>query len=497
MKVCIVVDGISSGKFYPALFKQKGYPCVHIYSSSVSVKTGLTVDEKPYIDSFSHDGNISNTLEKLKKYEVVCVVAGSEPGVLFADLLSASLKMPTSNGIKKSSARRNKYDMDEALKAHDLKTPLYFKSKNVDEIIQWVHSNTTWPVVVKALESAGTDGVFICANENEIKNGFSNIFNKNNCLGSLNEYVLVQSFLKGDEYVINSVSYAGKHYVTDIWKYRKKTISGQGTIYDRDELISFEGEIQTKLVSYTHHVLDALEIQYGPSHAEVIITPEGEPVLVEVGARLSGGTDMAVSNECIGNNAVQLSVDCYTDQKSFQQAISQPFTLKKYALIIELSNEQEGILTDIPFADEIKKISSVRAVTIKAKKDTYLKKTTDLFSSLASIQLVHESKEQLENDYLAIQKMKSTGFIVKPLEEKKRNQESSSLLLAQQGLFSSKDISCSKNNNTNHNELTHQKIENYSILFQLLALTTVAAGLLIYWLYQAEEDLNPLPHFRP
>ena len=58
--------------------------------------------------------------------------------------------------------------------------------------------------------------------------------------GSVNDRLLAQSYLEGAEYAVNSVSYEGKHTVTDIWRYRKNINPEGHFLYDRTTLESLE-----------------------------------------------------------------------------------------------------------------------------------------------------------------------------------------------------------------------------------------------------------------
>ena len=53
-----------------------------------------------------------------------------------------------------------------------------------------------------------------------MKRGFDKINGAINGLGVVNEGVLIQEFLEGKEYVVDSVSRDGKHKVMAIWEVR-------------------------------------------------------------------------------------------------------------------------------------------------------------------------------------------------------------------------------------------------------------------------------------
>ncbi|CAN0120218.1 unnamed protein product, partial [Discosporangium mesarthrocarpum] len=159
--------------------------------------------------------------------------------------------------------------------------------------------------VVKPLESAGSDDVYLCDSEEEVRKAFAVIDGKVNGLGGVNEGALVQEYLDGTEYVVDSVSRDGVHRVCAIWEYDKRTVNGADFVYFGMKLNSASGEREKAIIDYALKVLDAMGVRYGPGHMEVKYTSTG-PCLVEVGSRCHGGegTWQDIANECLGYNQV-------------------------------------------------------------------------------------------------------------------------------------------------------------------------------------------------
>lgn len=65
--------------------------------------------------------------------------------------------------------------------------------------------DTPLKCVVKPVQSAGSDDVFLCSSRSEALTAFEKINGKRNGLGLVNEGALVQEFLAGKEYVIDQV----------------------------------------------------------------------------------------------------------------------------------------------------------------------------------------------------------------------------------------------------------------------------------------------------
>ncbi len=193
--------------------------------------------------------------------------------------------------------------------------------------------------VVKPVQSAGTDDVFLCQSADEAITAFNKIYGTVNGIGLHNDCVLVQEFLVGKEYVIDKVSRDGVHKLVAVWEYDKRKVNGANFVYFGMRLKNPDSEMVKVMVAYADKVLDAVGIKHGPSHMEVMLNSYQDdagnviydPCLVEVGARCHGGegTWLPVTVECIGYNVVTITTDAYLDGDVFNSIEKDSFPMKK------------------------------------------------------------------------------------------------------------------------------------------------------------------------
>ena len=119
-----------------------------------------------------------------------------------------------------------------------------------------------------------------------------------NIMGGYNDCLLLQSFLSGPQYIVNTVSHGGRHYVTDAWLMDVRT-EGQLVIPGGIDLIDPASPRAQALFEYTIAVLDAVGIENGAAHAELKWTEDG-PALIKIGARLMGAAMDRQSYEAAG-----------------------------------------------------------------------------------------------------------------------------------------------------------------------------------------------------
>lgn len=421
-QVMIIVDGYRASLQTPVAFNEEGVDCIHVQSMLKVPKALGKIDEKEYIETIVYDDNLDALVQHLTtKYpnRIIGAMAGLCAGVKLADELSEALNCPTANGTEKSSARYDKWDMVETLKKEDVQTVTHFKSDNLDEIKNFItslpeHGEAMFPVVLKPRDSAGSVGVSICYDTDdvvkayhELMDGGKTIFDKKN------DTVLAQAFLHGTEYVVNAVCCGGNIIITDMWQYYKQDLNGK-YIYDYEDALGFDRQTlidhpeRAEMIAYVKSVIKALGIRYGIIHAEVKYTPRGA-VLVEIAQRMSGGVRRAIFTDIFGIDPILMTVYAYANPEKFKQYYdeierngSRP--LNKHARLAILASEQTGIIQKLPFVPEEmqQNCTSIAWVVINYNVGDRLKLTVDLVTNVGRVFFVHKDllRIQLEHQYV-------------------------------------------------------------------------------------------------
>lgn len=331
----VVVDPFSSGIYMAHEIAKLGYRLITVNSqiNAPFAKYAKETIESDYIvqhddETEDEEGALRSTIQQVKNlpYTIYAVLPGSEPGVKLADILADALDLRV-NEMSLSDCRRSKFSMNEQVRKCGVRAvrqcyiQTYADLEKANFFDNWPGGvdTPTFKVVIKPNESVGTDDVYVCTSTDMIKEKLSIIDGKINGLGTVNSGALVQEFLEGTEYVVDSVSRDGIHKVTAVWEYDKRDVNGANFVYFGMRLRAVDDEDIRQLVQYNFDVLDALRYDNGPTHAEIKITPTG-PCLIEVGARVhgGGGTWLPIVNDCIGYNQVDTTIDAYLKPERFE-----------------------------------------------------------------------------------------------------------------------------------------------------------------------------------
>ncbi|MEV6742469.1 ATP-grasp domain-containing protein [Streptomyces sp. NPDC051104] len=392
-----VVDAYSGGRYLIGAFQALGYPVIHIQSGPIEYYARDNEFAAARADRhLTFDGDIDGLVRTLRAASVRLVLVGSEGGVLLADQLAHRLGLPFRNDIGLSTARRDKYEMQERLRQAGLASTAQARVSDTGELDAWLAGRNAYPVVVKPLRSAATDGVFVCRSAEKARSALKDILARRDMFGMPNSAAVCQEFLVGTEYVLNGVVGDGTCVFTEGWRSDKVDHAG-APLYDTQYLFCPGDPGFEELSRYVSDVCRALGIVNGPFHAEVMLTCDG-PVLIEVGARLAGGADPYVIETCLGHSQLGLLVDAALHPERFTgyaRHADQSATRPKRAAYVYLIARTEGQVVREVELDEFFRVDGVIHADYRYALGETQQITRDLVSAAGVVLVTADDQQQL------------------------------------------------------------------------------------------------------
>lgn len=408
--VVAIVDPHSSGAYLEAEFTSRGWSSVAVLSTpTIPAAYGTLKYEERYRDVIVCNG-VDEVVAALAKHAPRAVIPGTELGVSLADELAERLGLP-GNGTELSASRRDKYAMFEALVRSGVQAPATIAATDAEDVVRWADEVAVWPVVVKPVDSAGSDGVTFCTTPAEVRAAFDKLHDRPHQLGGHNDTVLAQELLRGQQFFVNTISIDGRHHVAEIWKDTRRSVAGASLAYDVEELLAPTGDLQDTLSGYVFEVLDALGIRWGPAHSEVMLTDRG-PVLIETGARMQGTILPDSVLAATGHSQVTLTADCYADPERLLALLGKPYMLNSNVWVVSLIAPYDGYLADNDIAAQLRTLPTLHDVIGDIAPGTLVKRTVDLFTSPASLYLIADDVSHLDRDYARIRRLEEIGLYV-------------------------------------------------------------------------------------
>jgi len=410
---CIaIVDPISTGATLAAEAASRGYDVIAVYSMELTPDIRAMVPVKvEYLAEVEEQATIKETAYALTQAcgssELVSVIVGAESGVTVADALSEELGLRT-NGTS-LGARRNKNVQQKLVKASGLRAVREACGCSWSDVEEFVLSESM-PIVVKPVESAGSDGVKLCRSVEDAEAHFNLLMASQKRWGSQDAAVLCQEFLQGTEYVVDHVSRDGVHKTMMLYKYDKRPVNGAQFVYYGMVPVPSSSEEAQVLIPYVRGVLDALAYANGPSHGEVMMTADG-PCLVEMNCRLSGagGSWVPLAKALTGGySAVDATIDLFTSKAKFEalpDIFPSPF--QAFGLVAYLVSMKEGEVKKTPGLNTIRSLSSFHSLMSPVKPGSSVELTVDLFTMCGTVVLLNSDSAELERDLSTIREMET------------------------------------------------------------------------------------------
>lgn len=409
----VVVDGFSSGKFVAKRLNEEGCLLMHVASSGSLDRYYYKGFDQTLYNQMIVNIDLAATMVNVERFEPQFIISGAETGVLLADQLNERLQLPYRNDFDKTHARRNKYEMIQCITQAQLPAARQFLASTWDLAQGWINTHGRFPVVIKPLESAGADGVFVCEDMHACEIAVKKLLGTTNRLSIPNTQVLIQEYLAGLEYVVNMVSLDGQQLVTEVVRYQKQRTQGGGILYDIDELIGPDSAVYSVLVDYTRAVVRCLGIHNGPSHAEVMFTEDG-PKLVEIAARTDGILRPNVSRQTTGLGQIDAVVLSIVEPEDFTQRLVKRgnYQLLQHTYNVGLINRLEGYFYKDQFLSELLKLESFSEAAFYVENDEHIGATQDVFSQPGTVYLVHADRAVIAADYCRVRILEWQGSYI-------------------------------------------------------------------------------------
>jgi dapdiamide synthase len=406
----VIVGAYSTGfQIAPSLLG-RGYACIHV---DMDFPRSGTYDPSVFfIREFklasTDDAALEDVIRQLRAYDIKSVVAASECGVCVANKIAAHFAVPR-NPTHRARFQRHKYGMIEALQSRPIPSAEPSRSKHIKKMLAGYQTHGLKQVVMKPSLGAYSEGVGMCHGEVEIRNVIEQNLVKPNFVGGRTEEYVIREFLDGPHYIVNTVSVAGNHFVTDIWRdvhHYEDTL----LIDEYSDIVPRDAPEFAQLASFISPVLDALQIRNGPAHSGIKLTSHG-PRLIETGARLAGGLDFSVVEECNGFSQISVLTESLTSPQFFPgRCALYERSRSKAARFIYMFSEVAGRIGSQLDLSSLFAIPSLMSVNLTIEAGGMLEKTKYSLGCPGYAMLLAEDSKDIARDYDAFRQLERHFF---------------------------------------------------------------------------------------
>ena len=454
-RTVVLIDPLSTGVLLQERLFDAGYRIILVWSE----RTQPATREKHYertghpVQDFEgvvvHDGkDINTTLSQIVQVttDIHAVMCGSEFSVLLEDHVAEGLNDILGTNHLKSSGmahvpmKVDKYLQANAVRQVGLDAICESLAHSEGDVRKFLTENSDGQqdedvkFVVKPQTGAGSVGVTFCESKQAVVEAFRGILNGEHKAKYGSRYqdykqelsagVLLQEYLDGTEYIVNSVVRNGEIKTTAMFKYDKRPYNGAGFVcFSKELVVPSDDPDCLHVIEYTEKVLKAIGLRNGAIHAEVMHVQNRGPVLVEVNCRLHGGNAAWVrpANACMGYDQLSVMMDVYlhNGEKQFEMIPSRPMQATNRCYQVKMRSHIEGTLECV-IKSQLFRIISLPSYSehfFSIHPGDRLLKTVDMPSVPGEVTLIHTDKEILDEDYNTLNDILSEGIFQVYAEE--------------------------------------------------------------------------------
>ena len=359
MKAIVLFNPASSGELLKSTAKELGFKVIAVFVHPMKSFEEIYHVQKETLfrdcDEIIISPDKEEILQKLKAspFTIAGTIGATEGGVELADQVANALNL-WRNPIELSKARRDKGKMRKLLKESGLTCPDFAICYTEEEVRHFANTHL-FPLMIKTPRGVMTSQVYQCDNLAALLEGFHHICNTPDIYGEQADHCVLEEYLSGKEYVVDTFSDGKSVHVTDIWVYEKISSDTFKNIYYNVISLPLSDPTLKPLIDYSIRVAKIFGIERGAAHIELKDDPIRGPTLIEMGARLAGARIPEMVKKYSNFDPYQASIEVFVSGKT---KIPSPVVFKKHLAIAFFPQMKGGKVKNIRGIDAIQQLSS-------------------------------------------------------------------------------------------------------------------------------------------
>lgn len=349
-----------------------------LYHRVIGVKDDSEIDE--WIDVAKH-------LHQLERFDAIDCFRENDQHI--AVEIAKALNLTYNNDTEVINRTLNKYQMRKKLKEDGIGHIEFKRVCNLEEVCDFL-SDKEVKFILKPIDAAGSKSIHLI-NPSQIDHDVLDIFFSEWNVG------LIEEFVEGSEFSVESISEGGEHKVIGITeKFKDNRFIEIGHIVPARISESHWSIIE----SFVKSSLTSLGVMNGPSHTEVMMNGN-IPYIIETHTRV-GGDFIPELYKFSSNIDIMEIVSIFSIHKSILSSLPQKTSFRKYSMIKYITIENAGTLHELSGIEEAREVEGIEMLSINYRIGDKVKPTENSYSRFGFIIMSGECPEKL------MQKMEET-----------------------------------------------------------------------------------------
>lgn len=275
MKKILIIGAGFLQSFVIKRAKELGYKTITIDKNPNSIGFQYA-DEYEVVDIVDQDACLKFALSKNING---VITAATDYGVLSTSYIAEHMNLP---GLDYEVAKviKNKYLVRRSLFENNVDdVSQYYEIDNI-KLLDKISSSIKYPVMVKPCDGSGSKAAKRADSFNEL------VVACNEAIGaSLIGKALIEDFIQGKEFGVESFVYNGKAYVLGVMG---KYMTSPPNYAELGHSFPSQLDIEEKVKEVAINAIKTLDINFGSVNMDVLVTNDKRVCIVDIGARMGG-----------------------------------------------------------------------------------------------------------------------------------------------------------------------------------------------------------------
>ncbi|KUJ00685.1 ATP-grasp domain-containing protein [Vibrio sp. MEBiC08052] len=320
----VVIDPVSSGIAYIHAAVEMEVDlhvlCLDEGERKVSPELRNLVKSVVKVDSRDIESLIS-AIENIG--DVQAILPGSEYTVPVCSQLAKHFLLP---GLNRDTVAfvRDKYAFRNKIKEQKLSHIRYFLVDiNTDLQALNVPMEFDFPAVIKPVDMSGSIEVKRIDSFDDLVSFMLNLSQRE--ISDL-DYIssgkfIVEEYIPGDEFSVEGVVIDDKIEILSI---TEKILGEEPYFVELGHIVGNQlcETISNRISQYAKFIVQAIGINIGPFHLELRVRPDGQPVAIEIAARMPGDKIVELIKQSSGIDLAQMTIAAYVNKKMSKEPCS-------------------------------------------------------------------------------------------------------------------------------------------------------------------------------
>jgi biotin carboxylase len=247
-----------------------------------------------------------------------------------------------------------------------------------------------FPCVVKPAAGAGSAGVAVVRHGSELASAFERAGTRFDDLPDAG--VVVEQFHEGPQFSVEAFSELGEHQVVSI----TRKFSDPTTFVELGHVASADvtSEQQAEVCDYVERVLDAVDVEFGATHTEIVLSEAG-PRIIETHVRQGGDEIPALTFEATGVDLAECVVRQTVGEKVLPdiRAVLAEERPACCSAIWFVAAPAAGVLANVSGLDEARNVKGVTDVQLLVRPGSTIGALESSDSRVAYVRAVGETAD--------------------------------------------------------------------------------------------------------